>query len=94
MDKSFYGRCHPDNIWALTGLAACLKLKLERIEANEIHTELLDIESKLTVLRKQADTNVTVACMCAGHANSERLVEMRPNAKKHKVCCASASKMS
>lgn len=29
MDRSFYGRCHPDNIWALCGLAGCLKYKLD-----------------------------------------------------------------
>lgn len=28
MDRSFYGRCHPENIWALCGLAGCLKYKL------------------------------------------------------------------
>lgn len=24
MDTSYYGRCHPDNIWALKGLEQCL----------------------------------------------------------------------
>ena len=27
MDRSFYGRCHPDNIWAVNGLVRCLQLK-------------------------------------------------------------------
>ena len=28
MDPQFYGRCHPDNVWALRGLAGCLSAKL------------------------------------------------------------------
>jgi hypothetical protein len=33
MDSSFYGRCHPDNIWALTGLAGCLRARIEASSA-------------------------------------------------------------
>ncbi len=29
MDSSLYGRCHPDNIWALTGLAGCLRARIK-----------------------------------------------------------------
>lgn len=28
MDSTFYGRCHPNNIWALTGLSQCLKARI------------------------------------------------------------------
>ena len=71
MDSTYYGRCHPDNIWALTGLSACLRKKLDSscgCAARKVTKELEDIDKKLSVLKQSADVDIGVACMCAGMA--------------------------
>jgi len=47
MDRRFYGRCHPDNIWALRGLASCLQHKIAIEEAcmNDTAIEEASMES-------------------------------------------------
>lgn len=68
MDKSYYGRCHPDNIWALRGLEQCL-LRRPVTEAGDDGparaAELLTVREKLQALDARADSVVKVACMCA-----------------------------
>jgi len=81
MDKQCYGRCHPDNIWALSGLQSCLiqKQKQQKQQqqqqqqqeqqqgsVDEIDLELAEIRMKLDALKSKAGcTEVKVACMCA-----------------------------
>ena len=74
MDSTYYGRCHPDNVWALTGLAACLRQRLDcsrGCAAKRITEELKEIDRKLAVLKRSADVDIEVACMCAGNAPCE-----------------------
>jgi hypothetical protein len=71
MNKQRYGRCHPDNIWALRGLEKCLKMRLDNVSdlsedvRNAISTEVESIQIKINDIMKYADVDVTVACMCA-----------------------------
>jgi hypothetical protein len=68
MDKSYYGRCHPDNIWALRGLERCLVLRPETEAGNDREAraaELAVVRTKLAALTARADSEVKVACMCA-----------------------------
>jgi hypothetical protein len=64
MDQSFYGRCHPDNIWAMTGLASCLTARLKGGDAG-VEEELNQLLSKIAQIKERADVDVSVACMCA-----------------------------
>jgi hypothetical protein len=69
MNKELYGRCHPDNIWALRGLEQCL-LRRPRTDAPGDDTaarvaELAQVRVKLAALDARADSVVRVACMCA-----------------------------
>lgn len=52
-------RCcqHPDNIWALQGLAECL-------ERTGRHGELALLRQRLELARARADIPITVACFC------------------------------
>ncbi len=52
-------RCaqHPDNIWALQGLAECLR-------AREALDELKDVEVRLSTARTLSDIPIPAACMC------------------------------
>ena len=50
---------HPDNVWALTGLAECL----ERLGATD---ELGHIRQRLSYAQARADKPVKAACGCAG----------------------------
>ncbi|MEL6531648.1 MAG: hypothetical protein AAFQ06_01280 [Pseudomonadota bacterium] len=50
---------HPDNVWALTGLAECL----ERLGATD---ELGHIRQRLSYAQARADQTVKAACGCAG----------------------------
>jgi hypothetical protein len=52
-------RCaqHPDNVWALHGLAECLDKRGET-------KELPDIQDKLARALKLADVPITSSCMC------------------------------
>ncbi|KAJ1408749.1 TPR domain protein [Ochromonadaceae sp. CCMP2298] len=61
MDTRFYGRCHPNNIWALKGLHSCLK---RRQGNSELATEIAEIEAKIATF-KTGDSKIEVACMCA-----------------------------
>ena len=48
MDRSNVGRCHPNNIWALNGLLACLRSKVASGEGtSEIEAEIREIENKI-----------------------------------------------
>lgn len=88
MDRSNHGRCHPNNIWALTGLANCLKEKrtqIPDIEKESINGEISEIESKLILLQSLADSDVSVACMCATAASLESSSGV---AKRLKTCCS------
>ena len=66
MDRSFIGRCHPDNLWALCGLAGCLKMKLQAdAEGSEnIAEELKEVSRKIELLRVKSDVEVNVSCLC------------------------------
>jgi hypothetical protein len=69
MDRSFIGRCHPDNLWALCGLAGCLKMKLQKLEVGaevteEISRELREVSQKIELLRTKSDVEVNVSCLC------------------------------
>jgi hypothetical protein len=72
MDRSFIGRCHPDNLWALCGLAGCLKMKLKKLEEGagaeeergRISKELTEVSEKIAVLRTKSDVEVKVSCLC------------------------------
>jgi hypothetical protein len=69
MDRSFTGRCHPDNLWALQGLASCLSAKLEGGSCCQHNTEIIDelnsIKAKIAEMSSVSDTVINVACMCA-----------------------------
>lgn len=76
MDKNNYGRCHPDNIWALKGLHRSLMTQindsssdnsLDAVMKAKLSAECDQIQSKIDVLTssKDYDGDVTVACMCA-----------------------------
>ena len=67
MDKSFYGRCHPDNIWALCGLEQCLTKRPEAPPQTTLQRkrELVETRVKIALLKRNMDCEVTVACMCA-----------------------------
>ena len=68
MDRSHYGRCHPDNIWAMSGLADCLRARLRESAVDAIKTELSDLERKIQRLRVTGDSHrkpITAACACA-----------------------------
>jgi hypothetical protein len=75
MDTANYGRCHPNNIWSLSGLLSCLhKAKLNQStfvdNLSSIEHEI-DIYSKtFNALQMKADTNVNVACLCAHSLSS------------------------
>ena len=70
MDKSFFGRCHPDNIWALSGLEQCL-LRRPCVPQQEHSVtlraaELVEVQRKLALLKiGGSESNIKVACMCA-----------------------------
>ena len=64
MDKKFYGRCHPDNIWALKGLQSCLLSHVNGNNNSVVENELNEIELKLKKFQCNEDT-IRVACMCA-----------------------------
>ena len=70
MNKNKYGRCHPDNIWALKGLHRCLLAQLPGstdADRARMEEECADIQAKIDVITssKDYDGDVTVACMCA-----------------------------
>jgi hypothetical protein len=68
MDKSYYGRCHPDNIWALRGLEQCLVRRPVTEKGDDgpaRSAELGTVRVKLQELEARADCQVKVACMCA-----------------------------
>ena len=74
MNRSIYGRCHPDNIWALQGLLSCLLLKRtgqseccgnEGIRDAVVNEEIGILQAKITEMAKVADIEIGVACMCA-----------------------------
>jgi hypothetical protein len=52
-------RCaqHPDNVWALHGLAECLERRGET-------KELPGVRTKLAAALKMADVPITSSCMC------------------------------
>lgn len=52
-------RCaqHPDNVWALHGLAECLRARGER-------NELMTVQEKLATALALADVPITSSCMC------------------------------
>ena len=97
MDVKFYGRCHPDNVWALTGLRSCLEKSLQNCKAEklaDITEELKHLNAKLAALEKMSDTPVSVACMCAGHINN--MQQLNPIvgcdstvSNKRRKCCDS-----
>jgi len=60
-------RCaqHPNNIWALQGLAECL-------EARGATEEFANVERRLIAARSYADTSITAACMCRPSASAQR----------------------
>jgi tetratricopeptide (TPR) repeat protein len=59
-------RCaqHPDNVWALHGLAECLR---ERGELDELAV----VQSKLDSAMSLADVPITSSCMCRGAVLSQ-----------------------
>lgn len=68
MDKALFGRCHPDNIWALKGLEQCLirrPVLLPSTDASVRAAELVEVREKIAALEKRSDVGVKVACMCA-----------------------------
>eukprot|EP00602_Paraphysomonas_sp_CaronLab_P009316 CAMPEP_0185035692 /NCGR_PEP_ID=MMETSP1103-20130426/27546_1 /TAXON_ID=36769 /ORGANISM="Paraphysomonas bandaiensis, Strain Caron Lab Isolate" /LENGTH=477 /DNA_ID=CAMNT_0027572907 /DNA_START=299 /DNA_END=1735 /DNA_ORIENTATION=- len=69
MDTSFYGRCHPDNIWALRGLHSCLIQKMSQETSAEakqlLKTEIDAISVKLSKIQTKSDVDISVSCMCA-----------------------------
>jgi hypothetical protein len=72
MDKSKYGRCHPDNIWALKGLHRCLAAQLKELrdcgsDTAAMLAESAEIQAKIDTITssKDYDGDITVACMCA-----------------------------
>lgn len=77
MNKEFYGRCHPDNIWSLKGLHKAWslyinKLQLINTEDNNIHINNLinkcnELSMKISKLisNPNYDVDIKVACMCA-----------------------------
>jgi hypothetical protein len=72
MDRSVYGRCHPDNIWALCGLVGCLKRKVKMQQTEQpdsepdpvLVEELACVCEKIEKLRSRCDVEVTVSCLC------------------------------
>ena len=68
MDKSLFGRCRPDNIWALKGLEQCLVRRpviLPHTDASVRAAELAEVRVKIAALETRSDAVVKVACMCA-----------------------------
>lgn len=72
MDRSVYGRCHPDNIWALHGLASCLAARVEGCcgytaaeNGGPIIAELREIKEKIAAMSAVCDVDIGAACMCA-----------------------------
>ena len=68
MDPKHYGRCHPDNIWAMAGLADCLRARLREGDEDAIKSELTGLERKIQRLRAEGDDSrkpITAACACA-----------------------------
>ena len=75
MNRDFYGRCHPDNIWALKGLEKCLTKRLQSgmeetekinsIDCENTRIELTEIQTKIELLNNASDIKINVACMCA-----------------------------
>jgi hypothetical protein len=76
MDRSVYGRCHPDNIWALCGLAGCLKMKMKMQQTEQpgsepdpvLVEELACVSEKIEKLRSRCDVEVTVSCLCVNQS--------------------------
>jgi aromatic ring hydroxylase len=60
-------RCaqHPDNVWALQGLAECLRQRRE-VE------ELAGVQRKLASAMALADVPIMSACMCRTTAQTEK----------------------
>lgn len=86
MDRSFYGRCHPENIWALCGLAGCLKFKLshqnehnqqhehnhQNLDYTQIKQEYDEILEKIDNIRnKSGDNSIHVNVSCMCVKKSE-----------------------
>ena len=74
MNTQFYGRCHPDNIWALMGLEKCLEKKIDYLVKEKsmqdpiivtTRNELVEIQNKAKLLKDASDVEIKVACMCA-----------------------------
>jgi hypothetical protein len=76
MDRSVYGRCHPDNIWALCGLVGCLKRKVKMQQTEQpgsepdpvLVEELACVCEKIEKLRSRCDVEVTVSCLCVNQS--------------------------
>lgn len=58
-------RCaqHPDNVWALQGLAECL-------QAREAVDEMKVIERRLSKVKVLADVAIDVACFCRSRSSN------------------------
>jgi tetratricopeptide (TPR) repeat protein len=67
---------HPDNLWALRGLLACLEQRGETAEATLIR-------KRLDIAAARADVPVAVSCFCARGATSEQVT-----AAAEPTCCA------
>lgn len=70
MDRSNTGRCHPNNIWSLCGLALCYAARLgndsiQTEEEEKVRAALVKVEHTLANLRAKSDVDVTVSCLCA-----------------------------
>lgn len=68
MDKTLFGRCHPDNLWALKGLEQCLVRRpfiAPNTDTSVRAVELAEVREKIAALEKRSDAVVKVACMCA-----------------------------
>ena len=67
---------HPDNLWALRGLLACLEQRGETAESTLIR-------QRLDIAAARADVPVTVSCFCARGITSDR-----PTPRSESTCCA------
>jgi hypothetical protein len=76
MDTRNYGRCHPDNIWALSGLRACLKKMLLLVGESEVPVVVRENENEKEedeeqVGKKKAQSSCSEETEAAGEAGAK-----------------------
>lgn len=80
VDTNFFGRCHPNNIWAIKGIVMCLKQirKGSCCEGGEEGEgeEERELEAKLHGLLEVADKDINLfaACLCATPNNNSNVM--------------------